>query len=105
MNVVVNSQRPAAATDVRVVFEKSAIQAIWTPAHGSLLEFAELQGLEPLFGCRRGTCGACRTAIHEGEIAYERPTKAKHEANEVLICCAVPAQHDDGRENCIRLDL
>jgi ferredoxin len=83
---------PAPATEpVAVTFAKSAKDARWTPASGSLLDLAEAEGLAPEFSCRGGSCGTCRTPILAGTVAYQKPPSFQTAANEALICCAVPA--------------
>ena len=82
---------PPSDQDVPVVFLKSGKDALWTPGSGSLLEFAESQGLSPEYSCRGGTCGTCRTRLLEGKVTYTLPPDAAHDATNVLICCAVPA--------------
>jgi ferredoxin-NADP reductase len=89
---------PAAATvAVAVSFAKSAKEARWTPASGSLLDLAEATGLAPEFSCRGGSCGTCRTPVLAGAVAYQKPPSFQTAANEALICCAVPAAADGGR--------
>jgi ferredoxin-NADP reductase/predicted pyridoxine 5'-phosphate oxidase superfamily flavin-nucleotide-binding protein len=89
---------PAAATEpVAVMFAKSAKDARWTPASGSLLDLAEATGLAPEFSCRGGSCGTCRTPILSGAVAYQKPPSFQTAANEALICCAVPAADGDSR--------
>lgn len=81
---------------VSVVFNAAGDRGTWAPGAGSLLELAEASGLTPEFGCRQGACGACKTPLVAGSVAYFRQTSAAHAANEVLICSAVPAATIDG---------
>ncbi|WP_421736408.1 2Fe-2S iron-sulfur cluster-binding protein [Caulobacter sp.] len=62
----------------------------WPKQGGSLLELAEQAGLEPASGCRIEVCGACRTAVLSGGVAYEVPPTAEHAPDEALLCCARP---------------
>lgn len=87
--------RPVATTSMPVAFAASAKEARWTPGSGSLLDLAERRGLTPDFGCRTGGCGACRTRILEGAVAYAVPPTAPVEDGEALICCAQPAGGSD----------
>ncbi len=82
---------PAAAEPVAVAFLTSFKEARWTPDSGTLLELAETRGLNPEFSCRAGTCGTCRTKLLAGAVAYRGEPTAPVAADEVLICCAVPA--------------
>lgn len=79
---------------VEIVFNQAGDSGTWTPGAGSLLEFAEASGLKPEFGCRAGACGACKTRLVAGSVAYTRETSAAHADDEVLICCSVPAATD-----------
>ncbi|MFY1667689.1 pyridoxamine 5'-phosphate oxidase family protein [Pseudomonas sp. Pseu.R1] len=84
-------QPPAATESVPVVFEKSAKEARWQPNGGTLLELAESRGLEPEFSCRSGSCGTCKTRLIKGQVHYPVPPAEMPAADQVLICCAVPA--------------
>ncbi|MGP4673943.1 2Fe-2S iron-sulfur cluster-binding protein [Agrobacterium salinitolerans] len=81
---------------VPVIFTNSLKEARWTPGSGTLLEFAEARGLEPEFSCREGNCGTCRTKLVKGAVAYVRQPTAKIGVDEVLLCCAVPAEQEGG---------
>ena len=61
-----------ALSPVTVNFAASRKQARWEPGSGSLLEFAEAQGLAPEFSCRSGSCGSCRVRVPAGAVAYTR---------------------------------
>lgn len=98
--------RPApAAGPVPVMFLESATESRWTPGSGSLLELAEACGLDPAFGCRTGSCGSCRTRLLKGAITYTKEPTAAVAADEVLLCCAVPAQQDADRAQAVHLAL
>ncbi|MEJ1979063.1 MAG: pyridoxamine 5'-phosphate oxidase family protein [Acetobacteraceae bacterium] len=94
--------REPARTSVRVAFARSGKAAQWRPDSGSLLELAEANGLAPAFSCRVGTCGSCRTHVLGGAVTYATPPSAAHSDTDALICCAVPAQSQDGS---LALDL
>lgn len=76
---------------VAVSFADTGSTATWRPGSGTLLELAEASGLSPEFGCRAGTCGACRTRLLAGTVRHIRRAGVAIGADEVLICCAVPA--------------
>ncbi|MBP2302720.1 2Fe-2S iron-sulfur cluster-binding protein [Azospirillum picis] len=97
--------RPVATGSVPVAFLDSLKEARWTPASGTLLELAEARGLEPEFSCREGTCGTCRTKLLKGAVTYVREPTASVADDEVLLCCAVPAEPEPGEENRIQLAL
>lgn len=86
--------QPATAP-VPVLFTASLKEARWKPGDGSLLELAEARGLKPEFGCRSGSCGSCKVKLVEGAVAYQRIPSADVAADEVLLCCAVPAASND----------
>jgi uncharacterized protein len=75
------------------------------PGSGSLLDLAEARGLSPEFSCRSGTCGTCKTKLVAGAVTYTKEPTAKHAEDEVLICCAVPAEGSDDKPNRIQLAL
>lgn len=77
---------------VQVLFNASGKEARWQPDSGSLLELAEARGLTPEFSCRGGSCGACRTSLEMGQVTYLSPPSYQCAAQEILPCCARPAQ-------------
>jgi uncharacterized protein len=82
----------AATEAVPVLFANSSKEARWLPnSSGSLLELAESRGLQPNFSCRRGSCGACKTKLLSGQVHYPQAPALTTAADEVLLCCAVPA--------------
>ena len=78
---------PAATRSV--TFASSNMEAVWTPASGTLLNLAEAAGVSPTFGCRAGSCGLCRTKIMAGTVSYVEPID-EPEAGYVYPCCAIP---------------
>ena len=79
------------AREATVIFQRSGDTAVWTPAHGTLLEFAEGKGYSPPYACRAGHCGSCATPLRSGRVTYTEPTAWKPAEGEVLLCCARPA--------------
>ncbi|MGX9355493.1 FAD-binding oxidoreductase [Roseobacteraceae bacterium S113] len=94
----VNAHEAETAT---LSFAASNVSAPWTAKDGVLLEAAEAAGLTPAFSCRSGTCGACKTHILAGEVTYRQRPSATHAQDEVILCCAVPAEGTD----MLQLDL
>jgi MOSC domain-containing protein YiiM/ferredoxin-NADP reductase len=80
-----------------VTFARSNMEAVWTPASGTLLNLAEAAGVSPTFGCRAGSCGLCCTKITAGKVSYVEPID-EPEAGYVYPCCAIP-------ETDCRLDM
>jgi ferredoxin-NADP reductase/predicted pyridoxine 5'-phosphate oxidase superfamily flavin-nucleotide-binding protein len=93
---VVSSVAKPSEKPVPVIFANSLKEARWTPGSGTLLELAEGRGLEPEFSCREGNCGTCRTKLVKGAVAYVKQPTAKIDADEVLLCCTVPAEQEGG---------
>ena len=96
---------PPATEPVPVLFTESLKEGRWTPGSGTLLELAESRGLEPEFNCREGSCGTCKTRLLKGAVSYLKQPAAKLGDNEVLICCAVPAQPQGADEERLELAL
>jgi len=101
----VPARLPPATESVPVVFTESLKEARWTPGGGTLLELAEARGLEPEYSCREGSCGTCRTKLVKGAVTYIKEPSATVAADEVLVCCAVPAQQADGATGGLQLAL
>ncbi|AXK61848.1 pyridoxamine 5'-phosphate oxidase family protein [Burkholderia sp. IDO3] len=80
------------ATSVPVVFRRSARDAGWTPADGTLLEFAEGQRIAVPSECRSGSCGTCATRVLSGTVDYVQAHDAPVEPGCALLCVAQPAQ-------------
>ncbi|MCW6031780.1 pyridoxamine 5'-phosphate oxidase family protein [Pantoea sp. JK] len=95
---------PVATQSVPVKFMDSRKEARWTPDAGSLLELAEARGLSPAYSCRAGHCGSCKTKLLQGAVTYPTPPSAQVADDEVLICCARPAQQE-GEVQVIQLAL
>lgn len=83
-----------------VSFANAKIETEWTKDQGSLLDFAEKQGLTPKYNCRSGKCGTCSTKLLEGEVHYTSDPVLEPEDGHVLICCCRPKD-----ENKVVLDL
>ena len=83
----------APAADITVTFAKSGKQVQWTAQSGSLLEFAEAQGIAVDSGCRAGGCGTCQTSIRSGEVAYQQPPDFDPEPGSCLMCVCTPKTH------------
>uniref|UniRef100_B8HK01 nitric oxide dioxygenase n=1 Tax=Cyanothece sp. (strain PCC 7425 / ATCC 29141) TaxID=395961 RepID=B8HK01_CYAP4 len=73
-----------------ITFAKSGQTLSWQEREGSILEFAEANGLKPDYSCRQGICGTCSCSLREGEVTYVQPPTAEIPAGSVLICIAKP---------------
>ncbi len=76
--------------EINVTFTKTEISAPWNPEIGSLLDFAEEQGVSIDYGCRAGNCGTCLTAIQSGEVEYLGTPGEMPEKGSCLVCLSVP---------------
>ncbi|WP_303907657.1 2Fe-2S iron-sulfur cluster-binding protein [Thiohalomonas denitrificans] len=86
-------QRPAVTAPgepFTVTFANSGKHLAWDPNAGSLLEFAEANGIEVNSGCRSGACGGCQTAVKEGDLDYLQPPEADVEPGTCLLCISTP---------------
>jgi ferredoxin-NADP reductase len=91
----VNSSVPVEANetdiaDIIVSFVRSGKQLCWQPTGGSLLEFAETNGIAVNSGCRAGGCGTCQTTIQSGEVAYRQSPDFDPEPGTCLLCVSIP---------------
>ncbi len=80
----------AADSDIVVTFARSGKQMQWQPETGSLLDFAESNGIAVNSGCRAGGCGTCQTTIRTGEVSYRQPPEFDPEPGNCLLCVCVP---------------
>ncbi len=85
-------QHAEEADDAIVQFTSTDVEQRWNKGDATLLELAEAHGLTPAYGCRNGSCGSCATELVSGEVTYRTVPSAPRAADEVLICCAVPAR-------------
>ena len=83
--------QPAAASlaSFEIQFARSGKKFLWSGA-GSLLEFAEANGIRMESGCRAGSCGTCATALREGQVDYLRRPDFDIEKGTCLTCISVP---------------
>ncbi len=79
-----------ADSDIVVTFAKSGKQMQWQPAIGSLLEFAESNGIAVDSSCRAGGCGSCQTTIRAGEVTYRQSPEYDPEPGNCLLCVSIP---------------
>lgn len=96
---------PVSERPVPVAFAKSGKEARWDAAAGTLLDLAEARGLSPEYSCRGGSCGTCAVKVLAGKVTYETRPSAKVDADQALICCAVPADPSAGGGDRLILDL
>jgi ferredoxin-NADP reductase len=95
-------EEDAQVVAVPVTFARSRQTLPWSPADGSLLEFAQAHGIDAPSGCRSGMCGTCSTRLLSGSVQYDGEVEADIEAGSALVCMARPVA---GNEAAIVLDL
>ncbi|WP_031361513.1 pyridoxamine 5'-phosphate oxidase family protein [Caballeronia sordidicola] len=89
----------------KVVFMRTHRDAQWSPEDGSLLDFAEANGVSAASNCRSGVCGTCATRVLSGDVTYPAPCEAEIPAGHALICSAIPARIGSGEASAVVLDL
>lgn len=83
-------KRDVSNKEIEVVFSRSGKAFAWQDGMGSLLEFAEANGIRIDSGCRVGSCGTCQTAIKSGEVFYEISPDCDPEPGSCLLCSCIP---------------
>ncbi|MEL6441438.1 MAG: 2Fe-2S iron-sulfur cluster-binding protein [Cyanobacteria bacterium J06621_8] len=79
-----------ALESAEVKFADSDQTFTWTPAAGSLLEFAEANGINPDSSCRQGVCQTCACQIMAGEVEYLESPASEPDEGVVLLCISQP---------------
>jgi ferredoxin-NADP reductase/uncharacterized protein YcbX len=82
--------RPDSARETRVIFARSGVEAVWTGEDGSLLEFAERNGIAVSSDCRAGICKRCACRKSSGAVAYFSESLRPERDETLLLCCSVP---------------
>ncbi|MDJ0697724.1 2Fe-2S iron-sulfur cluster-binding protein [Mastigocoleus sp. MO_188.B34] len=85
-----NVQNIGNERNAEIVFAKSGKTLNWQDSDGSILEFAEANGIDADFSCRQGICLTCMCALNEGEVEYEEPPTGTPDEGSVLICVCKP---------------
>jgi ferredoxin-NADP reductase len=81
----------ATAAGPKVVFSRSGKTVTWETSAGSLLEFAQANGISISAGCCAGNCGTCETAIRSGTVSYLKEPGWKPQTGTCLVCVATPS--------------
>jgi uncharacterized protein len=76
--------------NAEIVFARSNQTLTWHKNDGTILEFAEANGIDPPYSCRQGICLTCMCAIEEGEVEYLEPPTGTPDEGSVLICISQP---------------
>ena len=93
------------AKEAIIKFTRSNVTQAWSEGDGTLLEFSEAHGLLPEYGCRSGQCGSCKVKLHSGKLSYNQPLQTTLNADEALLCCAMPAKGSGDNMVEIKIDL
>jgi ferredoxin len=80
-------------TQIMVTFATSGQQFPWDNTAGSLLDFAETNGIQVNSGCRSGGCGTCQTTLQSGEVAYGQAPDFDPVPGTCLLCTCTPKTH------------
>ena len=104
-NATSSFQQIPVAKEAIIEFTRSKVKQAWTQGDGTLLEFAEAHGLLPEYGCRSGQCASCKVKLKSGKVSYTQPLKTLVGNDEVLLCCAMPAETSNGDMAKINIDL
>lgn len=56
----------------------------------TLLISLQKNGVEVLYHCKEGFCGACRCKLKSGSISYINEPLAFVRKGEILTCCSIP---------------
>ena len=86
---------PLEGTGPSISFAQSGASLRWNPSLGSLLAAADAAGVAAPYSCKSGVCGSCIARLISGAVAYTLPPVAERDADEILLCCTVPASDDD----------
>jgi ferredoxin-NADP reductase len=73
-----------------VSFRKTGRTVPWDESRGTVLDLAELAGINIPSGCRTGNCGTCVVPVHSGDVTYIQPPGTSPEARTCLACIAHP---------------
>ncbi|GJL79308.1 MAG: oxidoreductase FAD/NAD(P)-binding domain-containing protein [Nitrospinaceae bacterium] len=84
------SETTETESPLKVTFSKSQQTLQWNPSAGTLLAFAEENGIVLDSGCRAGNCGNCLTTIERGLVDYLVEPGRTPDARSCLACISVP---------------
>ncbi len=73
-----------------IVCAASGKTLTWQKGNGTILDFAEENGINPPYSCRQGICLTCMSELQEGEVEYVEPPTNEPDAGNVLICICQP---------------
>ena len=65
-------------------------EIVQTDPSSNLLNTLQKNGVEMLYHCKEGFCGACRCKLKSGSISYLNEPLAFVRKGEILTCCSIP---------------
>ena len=74
----------------KISFRKSSLELELSGPATNLLDFAHKENIEIPSGCKIGHCGACQTALVQGQVRYLQPAKFTIERGCCLPCICLP---------------
>lgn len=90
INTIAGAESKETKSSIKITFSQSQMTLPWNPSSGSLLAFAEENGIMLPSGCRAGNCGSCLTPIKRGLVTYLVEPGKKPDARSCLTCISVP---------------
>ena len=90
INKLARAESTETESSLKITFTQSQKTLQWNPSAGSLLAFAEENGIMLDSGCRSGNCGSCLTTIERGVVNYLVEPGEKPDARSCLTCISVP---------------
>jgi ferredoxin-NADP reductase len=90
INTIAGAESKETESSLKITFSQSQKTLPWNPSSGSLLAFAEENGIMLNSGCRAGNCGSCLTPIKRGLVTYLVEPGKKPDARSCLTCISVP---------------
>lgn len=79
-----------AIESAEITFAASNKTLTWQPGNGTILEFAEENGVNSPYSCRQGVCLTCMCELQEGEVDYVEPPTNEPDEDNILICICQP---------------
>ncbi len=90
INKIAGAESTETESSINVTFARSQLTLPWNPSAGTLLAFAEENGVMLDSGCRAGNCGTCTISIERGLVTYLVEPGKKPDARSCLPCISVP---------------
>ncbi|MBI1494384.1 MOSC domain-containing protein [Halocynthiibacter styelae] len=76
---------------IKVTLAQSGVTDYWTPADGTLLDFAEVRGAIIPSHCRAGLCKTCNCSVLSGTATRLVGTEGEDE-KQTLVCTSIPKE-------------